>query len=167
MTLISMPNKNKKNDAELEKEIKPSALNPSVPFESRRGKEKEAYSFRFSDTHLRTHSLKGISRAKIKSVKMTITVICCYIICSTPFIAALLWSAYDPYAKEHPFFYGEALVLITSIKEDLLYNDTLFSPARDCLPLVLVKPITCYIIKIGRLLFGFIAQQELYCSFSS
>jgi hypothetical protein len=55
----------------------------------------------------RTHSVKGISRAKIKTVKLTVTVICCYIVCSTPFIAALLWSAYDPYAKIHPFWFGK------------------------------------------------------------
>jgi hypothetical protein len=55
----------------------------------------------------RTSSVKGISRAKIKTIKLTVTVILCYVVCSTPFIAALLWSAYDPYAKEHPFFYGK------------------------------------------------------------
>lgn len=65
----------------------------------------------FGNNQPRTHSVKGISRAKIKTVKLTVTVICCYIICSTPFIAALLWSAYDPYAKEHPFFFGKIYIL--------------------------------------------------------
>ncbi|OXA62187.1 Vasopressin V1a receptor [Folsomia candida] len=61
----------------------------------------------------RTHSVRAISRAKIKTIKLTITVICCYIVCSTPFMAALLWSAFDPYAKEHPFFYGPTFTILT------------------------------------------------------
>lgn len=54
----------------------------------------------------RTHSVKGISRAKIKTIKLTVTIICCYIFCSSPFIAAQLWSVYDPNAANSAFFSG-------------------------------------------------------------
>lgn len=55
----------------------------------------------------RTHSVKGISRAKIKTIKLTVTIICCYIFCSSPFIAAQLWSVYDPHAYTSSFFTGK------------------------------------------------------------
>lgn len=37
----------------------------------------------------------GISRAKIKTVKMTITVIICYLFCWAPFFVAQMWAVYD------------------------------------------------------------------------
>jgi hypothetical protein len=55
----------------------------------------------------RSSSVKGISRAKIKTVKLTVTVICCYIFCSSPFIAAQLWVTFDPDAVHSPFYTGE------------------------------------------------------------
>ncbi|ODM96185.1 [Arg8]-vasotocin receptor [Orchesella cincta] len=61
----------------------------------------------------RTHSVKGISRAKIKTIKLTVTIICCYIFCSSPFIAAQLWSVYDPYAMTSPFFSGPTFTILT------------------------------------------------------
>ncbi|KAF4520461.1 hypothetical protein B566_EDAN004712 [Ephemera danica] len=51
----------------------------------------------------RTHSLRGISRAKLRSIKLTIVVIACYVICSTPFIGAQLWATWDPEAMQSPF----------------------------------------------------------------
>ena len=45
----------------------------------------------------------GISRAKIKTIKLTMTVIACYLICWSPFFVAQMWAAYDPNAP----FYGE------------------------------------------------------------
>ena len=39
----------------------------------------------------RSHSAKNISKAKIKTVKLTIVVIFAYIACSAPFICAQLW----------------------------------------------------------------------------
>ncbi len=45
----------------------------------------------------RTHSIIGVSRAKIKTVKLTIVVIACYILCSAPFTCVQLYSVYaDP-----------------------------------------------------------------------
>lgn len=37
----------------------------------------------------------GISRAKIKTIKLTLTVVVCYMLCWTPFFVAQLWAAYD------------------------------------------------------------------------
>ena len=45
-------------------------------------------------TRPRAHSLEGISRAKIRSVKQTIVVILGYIICSAPAIIVQLWKAW-------------------------------------------------------------------------
>ena len=42
----------------------------------------------------RAHSLEGISRAKIRSVKQTVVVILGYIICSAPAILVQLWKAW-------------------------------------------------------------------------
>lgn len=60
----------------------------------------------YVDQQPRTHSVKGISRAKIKTIKLTVTIICCYIFCSSPFIAAQLWMVYDPNAYNSSFFNG-------------------------------------------------------------
>ncbi|XP_062584899.1 cephalotocin receptor 1-like [Saccostrea cucullata] len=40
----------------------------------------------------------GISRAKIKTVRLTLAVVMCYFICWTPFFLFQLWAAYDPSA---------------------------------------------------------------------
>eukprot|EP00095_Tigriopus_kingsejongensis_P010910 snap_masked-scaffold348_size200312-processed-gene-1.4 protein:Tk10910 transcript:snap_masked-scaffold348_size200312-processed-gene-1.4-mRNA-1 annotation:"vasopressin v1a" len=42
----------------------------------------------------RSHSIRGISRAKMKTVKLTVVVIMGYIICSTPFICVQLWATW-------------------------------------------------------------------------
>ena len=39
--------------------------------------------------------VRGLSNAKLKTVKMTMTVIICYLVCWTPFFVAQLWSAWD------------------------------------------------------------------------
>lgn len=61
----------------------------------------------------RTHSVKGISRAKIKTVKLTVVVILCYIVCSSPFIAAQLWATWDPLATQSPFWSGATFTILT------------------------------------------------------
>ncbi|CAG2117654.1 unnamed protein product, partial [Medioppia subpectinata] len=48
----------------------------------------------------RTHSIHGLSRAKIKTVKITVVVILCYIMCSTPFICVQLWAYWVPTAQQ-------------------------------------------------------------------
>jgi arginine vasopressin receptor 1A len=64
-------------------------------------------------TQPRSHSIKGISTAKIKTVKLTVTVILCYIVASTPFIVAELWSTYDPLAHTSPFYTGTVFTILT------------------------------------------------------
>ncbi len=42
----------------------------------------------------RTHSVEGITRAKIKSVKQTIVIILGYVACSTPAVGVQLWAVW-------------------------------------------------------------------------
>jgi hypothetical protein len=42
--------------------------------------------------------VRGVSRAKVKTVKLTLTVIVCYILCWGPFFIAQMWAAWDPNA---------------------------------------------------------------------
>ena len=42
----------------------------------------------------------GISRAKLKTVKMTVTVVICYIVCWAPFFVGQMWAAFDEKAYE-------------------------------------------------------------------
>ncbi|KAK7501527.1 hypothetical protein BaRGS_00007331 [Batillaria attramentaria] len=53
----------------------------------------------------------GISRAKIKTVKLTVTVIICYLVCWTPFFLAQLWAAYDENAPFETTFFTIVLLL--------------------------------------------------------
>ncbi|XP_067687666.1 cephalotocin receptor 1-like [Haliotis asinina] len=50
----------------------------------------------------------GISRAKMKTIKLTMTVIICYLICWSPFFIAQMWAAFDPNAP----FYGPIYSII-------------------------------------------------------
>ena len=52
---------------------------------------------------MQTHSnprahVRGVSRAKVKTVKLTLTVIVCYLLCWGPFFIAQMWAAWDPAA---------------------------------------------------------------------
>lgn len=51
--------------------------------------------------------VRGLSRAKVKTVKLTLTVIICYLVCWGPFFVAQMWSAWDPHAP----FTGKAFSL--------------------------------------------------------
>lgn len=44
----------------------------------------------------RTHSLRSVSRAKIKTVKITIVIMLFYVLCSLPFISVQLWVHWFP-----------------------------------------------------------------------
>ena len=46
----------------------------------------------------RSHYISGISRAKIKTIKLTFVVIIAYVVCWTPFITTQMWWAYDELA---------------------------------------------------------------------
>lgn len=50
-------------------------------------------------------------RAKIKSVKLTVVVILCYVICSLPFIIVQLWANWYPAARESSYWTGNVFIL--------------------------------------------------------
>lgn len=54
----------------------------------------------YTDTN-RPNANHGISRAKIRTVQMTLTVVLCYLVCWSPFFIAQMWSAWD---EKAPFF---------------------------------------------------------------
>ncbi|CAL1531599.1 unnamed protein product [Lymnaea stagnalis] len=56
----------------------------------------------------------GISRAKIKTIKMTLTVVICYVLCWAPFFVGQMWAAYDDNAPyDGPFF--SIIMLLASV----------------------------------------------------
>ena len=70
----------------------------------------------------------GISRAKIKTVRLTLAVVLCYFICWTPFFLFQMWAAYDPSAPytstyKHFFFIS---VISSSIANVTFSYDLLF-----------------------------------------
>ncbi|KAJ3602053.1 hypothetical protein NHX12_029813 [Muraenolepis orangiensis] len=53
----------------------------------------------------RVSSVRLISKAKIRTVKMTFVIVIAYIVCWTPFFFVQMWSAWDPAApREHTAF---------------------------------------------------------------
>uniref|UniRef100_A0A1B6D522 G-protein coupled receptors family 1 profile domain-containing protein n=1 Tax=Clastoptera arizonana TaxID=38151 RepID=A0A1B6D522_9HEMI len=54
-----------------------------------------------------------ISRAKINTIKQTVTVIALYIGCSSPFICAQLWASWDPDALSSPFLEGPTFTILS------------------------------------------------------
>uniref|UniRef100_T1KNR7 G-protein coupled receptors family 1 profile domain-containing protein n=1 Tax=Tetranychus urticae TaxID=32264 RepID=T1KNR7_TETUR len=50
----------------------------------------------------RSHSTAYFSKAKIKTVKLTVTIIICYICCSSPFNVVQIWAYWAPGAQERP-----------------------------------------------------------------
>ncbi|ELU02216.1 hypothetical protein CAPTEDRAFT_64180, partial [Capitella teleta] len=57
---------------------------------------------------LRTHVRGGLTQAKVRTVKLTLTVISCYLLCWGPFFVAQMWAAWDPTAP----YQGTAMVII-------------------------------------------------------
>ncbi|XP_055959248.1 cephalotocin receptor 2, partial [Patella vulgata] len=45
--------------------------------------------------HPRTHSVRGFSRAKLKTIKLTFVVIAAYLVCWSPFFISQLWWLFD------------------------------------------------------------------------
>ncbi|CAC5376998.1 AVPR1A [Mytilus coruscus] len=80
----------------------------------------------------------GISRAKIRTVQMTLTVVLCYLVCWSPFFIAQMWSAWD----ENAPFYGPAftiILLLASLNSCtnpwiyLFFSDAAFDKVKSCL----------------------------------
>ena len=73
----------------------------------------------------RSHSNKNISKAKIKTIKLTMAVILGYIICSAPYCLAQIWSVFiNPnigkcfcllYLKKHS--YSDQVQIVSGIKK--------------------------------------------------
>ncbi|XP_074506614.1 oxytocin receptor [Sebastes fasciatus] len=49
----------------------------------------------------RASSVAGVSKARVKTVKMTVVIVLAYIICWTPFFTVQLWSVWDVEAPTH------------------------------------------------------------------
>ncbi|XP_076328768.1 annetocin receptor-like [Tachypleus tridentatus] len=60
----------------------------------------------------RSHCMQGLSRAKVKTIRVTVVVIVCYIICSTPFIVVQLWAYWSPYAQTSPIWKGPTVAIL-------------------------------------------------------
>ncbi|AWP02692.1 Isotocin receptor-like [Scophthalmus maximus] len=59
----------------------------------------------------RVSSVKLISKAKIRTVKMTFVVVLAYIVCWTPFFFVQMWSAWDPAAPREDMAFIIAMLL--------------------------------------------------------
>ncbi|KAL5005645.1 hypothetical protein ScPMuIL_016803 [Solemya velum] len=51
--------------------------------------------------HPRSHSFRGFSKAKLKTIKLTLVIILAYIICWSPFFISQLWWLYDEKASSN------------------------------------------------------------------
>ena len=61
----------------------------------------------------RSHSIYRISKAKIKTVKVTVVVVICYIVCSCPFICVQVWAYWYPGAQQTSFWTGMQYLFIS------------------------------------------------------
>ncbi|XP_076870379.1 oxytocin receptor b [Brachyhypopomus gauderio] len=59
----------------------------------------------------RVSSVKLISRAKIRTAKMTFVIVLAYVICWTPFFVVQMWSAWDPLAPQEEMAFIIAMLL--------------------------------------------------------
>ncbi|XP_006630737.1 oxytocin receptor [Lepisosteus oculatus] len=59
----------------------------------------------------RVSSVKLISKAKIRTVKMTFVIVLAYIVCWTPFFFVQMWSAWDPAAPREELAFIIAMLL--------------------------------------------------------
>ncbi|XP_053723755.1 oxytocin receptor b [Synchiropus splendidus] len=75
-------------------------------------------------THLcRVSSVRLISKAKIRTVKMTFVVVLAYVVCWTPFFFVQMWSAWDPAAprEEAAFIIAMLLACLNSCCNPWIY----------------------------------------------
>ncbi|KAG5838300.1 oxytocin receptor b [Anguilla rostrata] len=59
----------------------------------------------------RVSSVRLISKAKIRTVKMTFVIVVAYIVCWTPFFSVQMWSAWDPAAPREAMAFIIAMLL--------------------------------------------------------
>ncbi|XP_071454198.1 vasopressin V2 receptor-like [Hetaerina americana] len=61
----------------------------------------------------RTHSVRTISRAKIRTLRLTVVAVACYVLCSCPFVLSQLWATWYPGAVESSFWRGAAFTILS------------------------------------------------------
>ncbi|WAR10160.1 ANR-like protein [Mya arenaria] len=74
-------------------------------------------------TNPRAHS-KKMSKSKIKTVKLTLTVVICFIVCWAPFFITQMWSAFDmnaPYFTSHIMAIATLLASLNSCTNPWIY----------------------------------------------
>ncbi|KAJ0023889.1 hypothetical protein NQD34_003788 [Periophthalmus magnuspinnatus] len=86
----------------------------------------------------RVSSVRLISKAKIRTVKMTFVVVLAYIVCWTPFFSVQMWSAWDPAAprEEMAFIISMLLASLNSCCNPWIYMffaGHLFHQGAQCL----------------------------------
>ncbi|XP_070701277.1 oxytocin receptor [Pempheris klunzingeri] len=62
----------------------------------------------------RASSVVGVSKARVKTVKMTVVIVLAYIVCWTPFFTVQLWSVWDQEAPTHTAVFS-ILMLLASL----------------------------------------------------
>ncbi|XP_076372897.1 oxytocin receptor-like [Tachypleus tridentatus] len=65
-----------------------------------------------SEPRSHCRSVRDLSRAKVKSIRITIVVIACYILCSTPFLVVQLWAYWSPYAQNSSVWKGPTVAIL-------------------------------------------------------
>ena len=92
--------------------IRPNRMHYSVKHSKNTKKQTQALKARNSCPNIalpnsgfshipRTHSLRSVSRAKIKTVKITIVIMLFYVLCSLPFISVQLWVHWFPNTQQY------------------------------------------------------------------
>ena len=78
----------------------------------------------------RIHSMQGLTRAKIKTVKITLVVITCYVLCSSPFLCVQLWAQFWPGAQETALWKGTFIFLFQLFAPPPFTTHNIFSTIR-------------------------------------
>ena len=76
----------------------PSEIRPLASSTDGGGFSYPSSTFRFT---VHRHSGGTLSKAKVKTVKLTLTVVTCYLVCWGPFFVVQLWSVWDMNAQNH------------------------------------------------------------------
>lgn len=92
-----------------------------------------------SSIHPRAHSLGGISRAKMKTIKLTVVVILCYVTCSLPYFSSILYVTWYPggdpsFATSYAYTILALLASLNSCVNPwiyLIFNENLAKTLKD------------------------------------
>ncbi|XP_046401969.1 vasopressin V2 receptor-like [Ischnura elegans] len=91
----------------------------------------------------RTHSVRTISRAKIRTLRLTVVAVACYVLCSCPFLLSQLWATWYPGAVESSFWRGAAFTILSLLPclnscvnpwIYIAFNDEIWVALRDRVP---------------------------------